>query len=150
MANDRLAEVFEGDGSAMIGTGYTYSGHPVGCAAALACLDETERLTLWDKAAYQGARLKAGLQDLATRHVAIGDVRGEGLMCALEIVSDRQAKTMDPARAGRIFEATYKAGAMVRWSGTNLVMSPPLILTDADCDRIVCALDEGLGAVGAA
>lgn len=150
MSNDRLAEVFEGDGGAMIGTGYTYSGHPVGCAAALACLDETERLTLWDKAAYQGARLKAGLQDLATRHDAIGDVRGEGLMCALEIVSDRQAKTMDPARAGRIFEATYKAGAMVRWSGTNLVMSPPLILTDPDCDRIVSALDEGLGAVGAA
>ncbi|WP_281826064.1 aminotransferase class III-fold pyridoxal phosphate-dependent enzyme [Jannaschia rubra] len=144
MVADRLAGTFEGEGGAMIGTGYTYSGHPVGCAAALACLEETERLALWDRAAHRGARLKAGLHDLAQRHEAIGDVRGEGLMCALEIVSDRDARTAAPDLAGRIFEATYKAGVMVRWSGTNLVMSPPLILEDADCDRIIAALDEGL------
>ena len=69
-------------------------------------------------------------------------------MCALEIVSDRAARTMDPARAGRIYEATYKAGVMVRWSGSNLVMSPPLILSEDDADRIVAALDEGLSAAG--
>ncbi|MEM7487640.1 MAG: aminotransferase class III-fold pyridoxal phosphate-dependent enzyme [Pseudomonadota bacterium] len=145
LANDRLAEVFEAEGYAMIGTGYTYSGHPVGCAAALACLAETERLAVWGRAAEIGPRLKAGLEGLR-RHEAVGDVRGEGLMCALEIVSDRAAKTPAPDLAGRIFEATYKAGVMVRWSGTNLVMSPPLILSEADADRIVAALDEGLSA----
>ncbi|MCK0167999.1 aminotransferase class III-fold pyridoxal phosphate-dependent enzyme [Jannaschia sp. S6380] len=146
LANDRMAEVFEGEQGAMIGTGYTYSGHPVGCAAALACLAETERLALWDRARHQGARLKAGLTDLAGRHDIIGDVRGEGMMCAVEIVSDRAAKSADAALAGRVFEATYEAGVMVRWSGHNLVMSPPLILSDGDCDRIVAALDEGLAA----
>ncbi len=146
MVADRLAPVFEGEGGAMIGTGYTYSGHPVGCAAALACLEETERLALWDRAAHQGVRLKAGLKALAEKHEAIGDVRGEGMMCALEIVSDRAARTAAPALAQRIFEATYKAGVMVRWSGANLIMSPPLILTDAECDRILAALDEGLSA----
>ncbi|WGH79936.1 aminotransferase class III-fold pyridoxal phosphate-dependent enzyme [Jannaschia ovalis] len=147
LAGDRLAEVFEGERGAMIGTGYTYSGHPVGCAAALACLEETERLAVWDRAAAIGARLKAGLEGLR-RHEAVGDVRSEGMMCALEIVSDRAARTMDPARAGRIYEATYKAGVMVRWSGSNLVMSPPLILSEDDADRIVAALDEGLSAAG--
>ncbi|MGB3553251.1 MAG: aminotransferase class III-fold pyridoxal phosphate-dependent enzyme [Jannaschia sp.] len=146
LAGDRLAEVFEGDHGAMIGTGYTYSGHPVGCAAALACLEETERLALWDRAAERGARLKAGLTELATRHDAIGDVRGEGLMCGLEIVSDRVARTADPERAGRIFEATYRAGVMVRWSGTNIVMSPPLTISEEECDTIIAALDEGLSA----
>ncbi len=146
MAGDRLAEVFEAEGYAMIGTGYTYSGHPVGCAAALACLEETERLAVWDNVRAVGPRLKAGLEGLR-RHEAVGDVRAEGLMCALEIVSDRAAKTPDPAMAGRIYEATYRAGVMVRWSGTNIVMSPPLILTADDADRIVAALDEGLSAV---
>ena len=146
MAGDRLAEVFEAGGYAMIGTGYTYSGHPVGCAAALACVEETVRLALWDRAAERGPRLKAGLEGLAARHEAIGDVRGEGMMLALEIVSDREAKTPAPDLASRIFEATYKAGVMVRWSGTNLVMSPPLILSEEECDGIVAALDEGLSA----
>jgi adenosylmethionine-8-amino-7-oxononanoate aminotransferase len=145
LASGRLAEVFEAEGYAMIGTGYTYSGHPVGCAAALACLAETERLAVWDRAAETGARLLAGLETLR-RHEAVGDVRGEGMMCALEIVADRDARTPDPAMASRIFEATYRAGVMVRWSGANLVMSPPLILEPADADRIVAALDEGLDA----
>ncbi|MEM7711483.1 MAG: aminotransferase class III-fold pyridoxal phosphate-dependent enzyme [Pseudomonadota bacterium] len=145
LAGDRLAEVFEAEGYAMIGTGYTYSGHPVGCAAALACLAETERLAVWDRARTIGPRLLAGLDGLR-RHEAVGDVRGAGLMCALEIVSDRDAKTPAPDLAGRIFEATYKAGVMVRWSGTNLVMSPPLVLSEDEADRIVAALDEGLSA----
>jgi adenosylmethionine-8-amino-7-oxononanoate aminotransferase len=146
LANDRLAEVFEAEGYAMIGTGYTYSGHPVGCAAALACLEETERLALWDRAATIGARLKVGLEGLR-RHEPVGDVRGEGMMCAVEIVSDRADRTPAPALAGRIFEATYKAGVMVRWSGTNLFMSPPLTLSEEEADSIVAALDEGLSSV---
>ncbi|UWQ22703.1 aminotransferase class III-fold pyridoxal phosphate-dependent enzyme [Jannaschia sp. W003] len=143
MASERVAEAFEGKGGAMVPTGYTYSGHPVGCAAALACLAETERLALWDCARDLGPRLLAGLEGLR-RHEAVGDVRGQGLMAAVEIVSDRDARTADPARAGRIFEAAYRAGAMVRWSGANLVCSPPLTIEAEDVDRVVAALDEGL------
>ncbi len=150
MISDKLAEVFEKDetGRAAIGHGYTYSGHPVGAAAAIACLKETEKLNVAGNAGARGAELHAGLKGLAEKHELIGDVRGgHGLMCALELVSDRAAKTpIDKGTIGRIFEATYDAGVMVRVSGPNIIMSPPLILTADDVRQIVDALDAGLAA----
>ena len=78
----------------------------------------------------------------------IGDVRGgAGLMCVVELVSDPATKTpLDVATAKKIFEATYEAGVMVRLSGTNLLMSPPLILGSCDVDTILAALAKGLEA----
>ena len=147
MLSDKVVEVFESDttGRAAIGHGYTYSGHPVGAAAAIACLKETEKLKVNENAAARGAELFAGLNGLAEKHDLIGDVRGgHGLMCALELVSDRTAKTpIDKATIGRIYEATFQAGVMVRVSGPNIIMSPPLILTADDVAKIVSALDEG-------
>ena len=142
MLSDTVAEAFEGDGGAMVPHGYTYSGHPVGCAAALACLAETERLRVWETAGRLGPRLMAGLERLR-RHDAVGDVRGIGLMAAVEVVSDRAARTPDPAHAGRVFDATHRAGVTVRWSGANLVCSPPLIVTADEVDAIVDTLDRG-------
>lgn len=150
MVSDKVAEVFEADrsGKAAIGSGYTYSGHPVGAAAAIACLKETEALNVKDNAHARGAQLFAGLQALATKHEVIGDVRGgHGLMCALELVSDRAAKTpIDKATIGRIHRATYEAGAMVRVSGPNIILSPPLILTETHVEKILAALETGLSA----
>jgi adenosylmethionine-8-amino-7-oxononanoate aminotransferase len=150
MVADELAEVFEQDasGRGAINSGYTYSGHPVGAAAAIACMKETERLNVKDNAAARGAQLFAGLQGLAEKHELIGDVRGgHGLMCALELVSDRGSKTpIDKATIGKVHRATYEAGVMVRVSGPNIILSPPLVLTDAHVDRIVAALDQGLSA----
>lgn len=150
MINDKVAEVFEKDetGRAAIGHGYTYSGHPVGAAAAIACLKETEKLNVAANAGARGAELYEGLKGLAEKHELIGDVRGgHGLMCALELVSDRAAKTpIDKATIGKIFEATYDAGVMVRVSGPNIIMSPPLVLTSEDVQQIVDALDAGLAA----
>ena len=146
MASGRVAAAFDAEGpGGMMPTGYTYSGHPVGCAAALACLAETERLRVWENAAALGPRLIDGLEGLR-RHPIVGDVRGVGLMTAVEIVSDSVARTPDPATAGRVFDATYRAGVMVRWGGANLVMSPPLTITADDVDTIVAALDHGLAA----
>ncbi len=150
MINDKVAEVFEKDetGRAAIGHGYTYSGHPVGAAAAIACLKETEKLNVAANAGARGAELYEGLKGLAEKHELIGDVRGgHGLVCALELVSDRAAKTpIDKATIGKIFEATYDAGVMVRVSGPNIIMSPPLVLTSEDVQQIVDALDAGLAA----
>jgi hypothetical protein len=150
MLNDKIAEVFEQDtsGRGAIGHGYTYSGHPVGAAAAIACLKETQRLDVAANAGARGAELFAGLNGLAEKHDLIGDVRGgHGLMCALELVSDRTAKTpIDKATIGKIYEATYEAGVMVRVSGPNIIMSPPLILTVEDVQKIVDALDAGFSA----
>ncbi len=147
MIGDAVVQVFEGDktGAAAIGHGYTYSGHPVGAAAAIACLRETERLNVADNAAARGAELFAGLQALQARHDIIGDVRGgHGLMCAMELVSDRTTKKpIDKATIARLQELTYRAGAMVRVSGANVIMSPPLILTSADVQVILSALEAG-------
>lgn len=151
MVSDAVAAVFEEDttGKASIGSGYTYSGHPVGAAAAIAAIEETLRLNVKDNAAERGAQLFAGLQALSERYELIGDVRGgHGLMCALEIVSDRKTKTpIDKSTAGKIQKAAYEAGAMVRVSGPNIILSPPLVLEPADVDTILSALDHGFAVV---
>lgn len=151
MIGEGAAEVFERDetGKAAIGHGYTYSGHPVGAAAALATLSETKRLNVKDNAAARGAELYAGLLALKDRYEVIGDVRGgHGLMCAIELVSDRASKAA-PAKAvpGQVQAAAYKAGAMVRVSGPNIILSPPLVLTSADVQVILGALDAGFSAL---
>ena len=151
MISERVAEVFESDetGKATIGHGYTYSGHPVGAAAALACLAETQKLNVKENATARGAELYQGLLDLQAKHEAIGDVRGgHGLMCAIELVADRATKKpADKAIPGKVQAAAYKAGAMVRVSGNNIIMSPPLVLTSADVRVILSSLDAGFAAL---
>lgn len=150
MIAEQVAEVFESDetGRAAIGHGYTYSGHPVGAAAAIACLVETQRLAVHDNARARGAQLWAGVQALKDRFDLIGDVRGgQGLMLALELVGDRATRAApDKALPGRIQKAAYAAGAMVRVSGPNIILSPPLILSEPEAQVILDALDAGLRA----
>ncbi|MWD29405.1 aminotransferase class III-fold pyridoxal phosphate-dependent enzyme [Aquicoccus sp. SCR17] len=151
MIADTVAEVFEQDrsGRGSIGSGYTYSGHPVGAAAAIACLRETERLNVKDNAAARGTQLFDGLSRLMDKHEIVGDIRGgHGVMAALELVSDRGAKTpIDKKTIGAVHRATFEAGVMVRVSGPNIILSPPLILSEAEADAIIDALDAGLGSV---
>lgn len=149
MIGARMIEVFEDNPSARIGHGYTYSGHPVGAAAALACLAETKRLNVPDNAAARGTQLFEGCKALKDKYDIIGDVRGgHGLMTAIEMVSDRQAKTpIDAATAQTVQETAYQNGAMVRVSGPNLILSPPLVLTENDANTILKALDAGFAAV---
>lgn len=149
MLGHRMAETFENNTSAKIGHGYTYSGHPVGAAAALACLAETKRLNVVENAAARGKQLYDGFIALMERYDIIGDVRGgHGLMTAIEMVSDRSTKKpIDAATAATIQEVTYQSGAMVRISGPNLILSPPLVITDADAKIILSALDAGFAAV---
>lgn len=151
MIAEAVAEVFEGDetGKAAIGHGYTYSGHPVGAAAALACLAETQRLNVKDNAAARGAEMHAGLLALKEKHSVIGDVRGgHGLMHAVELVSDRATKAApDKATPGKVQKVAYENGAMIRVSGPNIILSPPLVLTSDDVQVILKALDAGLSAL---
>lgn len=151
MIAESVAQVFESDdsGKAAIGHGYTYSGHPVGAAAAIACLAETQRLNVPLNAAARGRQLHEGLLKLQAEHEVIGDVRGgHGLMCALELVADRATKKpADKPVPAKVQEAAYKAGAMVRVSGPNIILSPPLVVTDADIATTLSALDAGFKAI---
>jgi adenosylmethionine-8-amino-7-oxononanoate aminotransferase len=149
MISDKVAEAFESNKNSFgnIGHGYTYSGHPVGAAAALATLKETKRLDVAANAAARGEELLAGLKRLEEKHELVGDIRGKGLMCALELVSDRAKKsaaTKDTVQ--KVHDATYDAGVMVRTSGANVILSPPLIVTATNVQTILTALDAGLTA----
>lgn len=151
MVSGAVAEVFEADetGRAAIGSGYTYSGHPVGAAAAIACLKETQALVVKDNAAERGKQLFEGLVALKDRYDVVGDVRGgHGLMCALELVSDREAKTpVDKGTIGTVHRVAYEQGTMVRVSGPNVILSPPLVLEAGHVETILASLDAGLAAV---
>ena len=147
--SEKVADVFESAGpDGALWTGYTYSAHPVGAAAVVACLGETLRLDTKSNSAARGTQLYEGVKKLAEKYDIIGDVRGgHGLMTGIEIVSDKAAKTpMDGATMKRIHQATYEAGAMVRLGAQNVLMSPPLTISAAEVDRIIAALDAGFAA----
>ncbi len=150
LMNDKVADVFEkSDAEGAIFHGYTYSAHPVGAAAVVACLSETLRLDTKTNAAARGAQLFDGVRKLAEKYDIIGDVRGgHGLMTGIEMVSDKAAKTpMDNDTMKRIHKAAYEAGAMVRLGAHNILMSPPLTVTEAEIDTILSALDTGFAQV---
>lgn len=149
LIGEKIAEAFEADKTTFgaIGHGYTYSAHPVGCAAALATLAETRRLNLADNAAVRGVELQAGLQRLKEKHELVGDVRGIGLMAAIELVSDRATKkSADKKVMAKVSEAAYAEGVMIRVSGSNIILSPPLIFTAEEVRQTVSALDAALAA----
>ncbi|MEP5201266.1 MAG: aminotransferase class III-fold pyridoxal phosphate-dependent enzyme, partial [Paracoccaceae bacterium] len=102
-----------------------------------------------ENAAARGTQLYEGCQALMAKHNIIGDVRGgHGLMTAIEMVSDRETKApIDGPTAATVQEVTYQNGAMVRVSGPNLILSPPLILTEDEASKILSALDAGFLAV---
>lgn len=149
MIHEKLTDAFENAKSALaqIGHGYTYSGHPVGAAAALAALAEMKRLDVASNAAARGEELLAGLKGLESKHGLVGNARGKGLMACLELVSNRDRKT--PAAketVQKLQDAAYSAGVMVRTSGPNVIISPPLVVSAHDVQRILSALDAGLTA----
>jgi putrescine aminotransferase len=150
MIGDKVVEAFENNGDSLgdIGHGYTYSGHPVGAAAALATLDQLQQTDVAANSAARGSELKTGLEKLQAKHSCIGDLRTQGLMVVLELVSDRENKTaMAKAQMSAVLEAVYQAGVMVRVSGNTVIVSPPLIIEPSHVDTIVAALDTGLSAI---
>ena len=148
----RVAEGFlKGDaGLGSIGHGYTYSGHPVAAAAGLATLDILEREDVVGNAARQGEHLMARLRDIASRSRLIGDVRGVGLMVCLELVADQGRKTPLPRGAkevAAVARSAYRRGAMVRTSGSNIIMSPALTISREEIDVLCDALDGAFAEV---
>ena len=150
MLNQKIAEVFESDttGQASIGSGYTYSGHPVGAAAAIACVKETLRLKVNENAAVRGIQIFDGVKRLAEKYEIIGDVRGgHGLMTALELTSDRTTKAAPKKdKVNAIYNAIYQNGVMIRVSGPNVILSPPLIISEKETAMIIDAIDVAMAA----
>ena len=147
MIGEKVTEVFEANNDSFgnIAHGYTYSGHPVGCAAALATLAETRRLNVAENARARGAELMRGLLQAKLKHKSVGDVRGQGLMAVIELVCDRATRQPVASQTtSTVFEKAYQEGVMIRISGNNIILSPPLIITKQDVSKMLAALDVAL------
>ena len=148
VVNDRIFQAFDAnaDFSGAIFHGYTYSGHPVGCAAALAALKIVKDENLPANAAKVGEYLLNGLKPLVDKYAAVGEVRGKGLMMALDLVTDKKTREpIDPMSgyANKVAEIARENGVMVRPVGTKIILSPPLVLKEEHADVIISALDAG-------
>ncbi len=134
--------------------GGTYGGNVVSCAAANATLDVIEDEGLVENARVQGRRFLDGLRALAPRYRSIGDVRGLGLMLALEFVrpGEGDGRVPDPALTSRVQAEALRRHLIVLTAGSyaNVVrIIPPLVTTTDEVDLALSILDESLAAAGA-
>jgi 4-aminobutyrate--pyruvate transaminase len=132
--------------------GFTYSGHPVACAAALVNLDIIENEQLPQNAGVQGDRLLNGLRAALGDHKNVGDIRGKGLMVIIELVADAHSKAkLDPALnlGGKLQAATRQRGLISRVNNDGIAFAPPLIISADEVDFVIettaAAISEVLG-----
>jgi len=128
----------------------TFGGNPVTTTAAKAVIDFIEEENLVTNAAETGAHLRGRLEELKHKYSLIGDVRGMGLMQALELVEDRESKQPSPAGTNALMEEARKRGLLLGkggFYGNVIRMSPPLNISKADVDEAVRILDESFAAV---
>jgi adenosylmethionine-8-amino-7-oxononanoate aminotransferase len=146
---ERIAKVLDHGASPWMHA-YTYSAHPVGCAVALRNLDILEREGLPAQAAQKGDYLLAQLRASLADHPHVGEVRGKGLMCAVEFVKDKSTKEeFDPAnRIGEKLNAeAQRRGLFSRLRGDVFCLAPPFVTTREQLDRVVRILSEATEAV---
>jgi taurine--2-oxoglutarate transaminase len=134
--------------------GHTYEAHPLTLAPAIAAIDEYKRLGLIERSRSMGELLGAKLKKLAEKHPSVGDVRGLGLFWAVELVKDRKTKepfnvpqdkvARKPLTVDAVAADLMKRGVSCLGWVSHLVLAPPLIVTEAELDLAVSALDESL------
>lgn len=128
----------------VFGHGYTYSGHPVACAAALKTLEIYERDGLYDNAARMGEYLQSRLAELNDIE-AVGEVRGAGLIGAVELVEDRESRTPAISLAKAATLASQENGLIVRnVAGNALAVCPPLIINTEQVDELMDKLRRSI------
>ncbi|MEO1191317.1 MAG: aspartate aminotransferase family protein [Pseudomonadota bacterium] len=137
-----------------IGHGWTYSAHPISAAAGVANLNLLDELGLVERVRQVGPRLISGLKEALGDHAHVGEVRGVGLLAAVELVEDRaERRFFDPEKkiGAKAVGAMAKRGVIARAmpQGDIIGFAPPFCLTDAEADRIVevtkAAVEEVLG-----
>lgn len=161
LMSQRIVDAIQA-GSGFFNHGHTYSSHAVACAAALAVQRIVKRDNLLQNVQTTGDRLGRGLQAALGRHPHVGDIRGRGLMWAVEFVKDRGTKEPFPLKervAGRIKGAALKEpwstalnagmGTADTIAGDHITITPPYNIAEADVDLIVSrikgAVEEVLG-----
>jgi 4-aminobutyrate aminotransferase-like enzyme len=130
----------------------TFGGNPVSCAAGLAVLDVIQQENLQQNALRVGQHLVDGIRLLAKKHEGIGDVRGTGLFLAVELVSDRKARTPAPDLASWIVNDLRDRGVLTGSIGPDkniLKLRPPMVLSLEDADFMLETLRESLASTPA-
>ena len=160
LASARVMAAFE-RGSGVFMHGHTYMGHPLACAAALAVQRTVREQNLLANVRIQGARLKAQLAARLGDHRHVGDIRGRGLFCGIELVADRATQApCDPAVRlhSRIKSEAMQRGLLVYpmggtvdgRSGDHILIAPPFIIEERHVaeivDKLVAAIDAALAA----
>ena len=130
---------------------YTYSGHPTCCAVGIKNVEIMEKERLWERAAVMGKRLHEGLHAAFDDHPNLGDIRsGKGLLAAVELVEDKATKKMfDPDKkiGPRLMQEMTKRGLVTRARLENIFFSPPLVITEAELDRMISITRDAVKAV---
>ena len=155
LINERVEKAFLSEDKAQFTTrafihGNTYAGHPLAAAAALANLRIVEEEDLPSNAAKVGQYFLDRLKDIQTRHPNMGDVRGKGLMLAVELVADPETKKpfdLTEDFGARIWERCVEKGVLIRNLADTFIISPPLTFKTEHVDRVVDAFDQAIGEV---
>jgi L-2,4-diaminobutyrate transaminase len=155
IVSDKMWQVLEQgtDENGPIGHGWTYSAHPIGAAAGVANLRLIDSLGLVENAGAVGAYLGQTMKDALSDHPNVGEVRGEGMLCAVEFVADKESRAgfdpvgkVGPSIAAKLLEQdNVIARAMPQ--GDILGFAPPLCLSRAEADQIVAATRRTVAAV---
>lgn len=134
--------------------GLTYSGHPLACATGVASIQIMRDEGIVENAARRGEQLINGLRLLAEKHPSIGETRGVGLFCGVELVTDRvsraplvpfNAKGDAAAPMTRMVKAAMDKGLYLSANNNVLRLTPPLIITEAEVEEALGVLDDVLG-----
>ncbi|MCI0792897.1 MAG: aspartate aminotransferase family protein [Chloroflexi bacterium] len=125
----------------------TFGGHPVAAAASLKNIEIMETEGMVENSATMGRYLLDGLEELKQKHTIIGDVRGLGLFCGMEMVKDRQTKEYFPAEAelGPKLTQGFSSNGLILRGGDVMNIAPPLCVTSGEIDEIVSVLDRVIG-----
>lgn len=132
-----------------LGHGWTYSAHPIGAAAGVANLKLLDSLNLVENARDTGAYFNQAMRTALAEHAQVGEVRGDGMLCAVELVEDRETRTFfDPAKkiAPQIVAAMARRGVVARAmpQGDIIGYAPPLCLSREEADTVVSVTAEAI------
>ena len=147
--SDEIASVMNDSGSPWMHA-YTYSSHPVGCAVALAMMDIVENEDFVGQAQTKGKHLLVKLKEALADHPHVGEVRGLGMMCGVELVKDKATKEMFDASDGigaKVHAETVKRGMFSRVRGDCYCVAPPIVTSESTIDDIASILGDAVEAV---
>lgn len=149
MAKQEVAERFVGDRTKTFSGGITFGTHPVSCAVALANINIIEREKLVDNSRIQGEYMLELLNQIKELHPSIGDVRGKGLMVAVELVKNRETRqqfTLDDDISGKLTPLLEERGVLCR-AGGIINLAPPLVIQKNEVEELVNRVDDAITAL---